>query len=163
MSPARATIEQSIRSKWSSEPEQVAFVYLTKALSAHPELSAEDRQYLRDLLDAELLKSSDRASPVLAKASDHRSPPVRPPLGHDRIKAIAADAMHADTDGSEARFKILCQRAEGSLQRELESRNSGWWERFKLKRDLRNELGKHRAGMVWSNGRSCPDSREKNS
>ena len=143
---ARAALRQRIHDELRHHPWEVAQRLLTKAFDAHPELDASSRQALREELDAAI-----EATPA---APQPPSPPgpaaVDLPQAFDpaRIDAIIADAMHAPTDGSAARFEVLAARARQQFALELARSDAGAWTAWRLRRRLEAGLCAQRRHLV---------------
>lgn len=149
---ARAALRQRIRDELCHLPWAVAQRLLTKAFDAWPELDAGARQALRDELDAAIAEAAPAPTPMPAQmpAVAPGPPPTPAPARFDprRIDDFIADALHAPTDGSARRFEVLCDRARYQLELALAESQVGWFDRWRLRRQLEAGLRAERGRLV---------------
>lgn len=143
----RAALRQRIHDELRHHSWAVAQRLLTKAFDAYPELDAPARQALREELDA-AIEAAEPPAPVRADTASAQDDIARPAFDPARIGQIVADAMHAPTDGSAARFEVLAARARQQLAIELERCGVGWWRAWRLRRRLEAGLRRERVTLV---------------
>lgn len=146
-------LERLIDDELCQHPWPVAQRMLTKALAAlHTRDPALERA-LRERLNRALAAAPPVRGAAVAPAPE--APPRRRQALWDDpgwIERLAADALHAPTDGSEARYRVLCERARQQLAAALEGQALRAWRRWRLRRQLEAALARHRADGVPPRG-----------
>ena len=113
------------------------------------------REALRDAVDerfsAAWRSHLEKREPQNEVPSAAHTSPSQPPaqnLNRVMVEHIAGDAMCAPTDGSEARFLILCDRARGTLEYELSRLEISLKDAEAIRSRLEKALETHRHQMV---------------